>query len=192
MQVSQELLDKFKVLMKKRGREYKSDDEERGEAQSLVNYVEFVYEFAKKEMRRETKLKDYPKGYPIDEDGTYGCLLRHGAITRINGWYDKYGFKCLDCQRAFDKKLIPVKVLKDRESWFADWQIHDEHGVHPSTARKLRRERLLHARDLKTKEGDVYYTIYLHSDNQEFLKKYPRKEKKKIEFIYSGGKQIQL
>ena len=192
MQVSQKLLDQFKALMKKKGREYKSDDEARGEAQSLVNYVEFAYEVAKKEVRRKNKLKDHPKGYPIDEDGTYGCFLCSAAITRDSGRYDKYGFKCLDCQRAVDKKLIPVRVLKDRESWFADWQIQSDYGVHPATRGKLRRQGLLHGIDLKTKEGLVYYTVFLCSDNQEFLKKYPKKEKKTVEFIYSGGKKIQL
>ncbi len=174
MQVSQELHDKFKALMKKKGREYENDAESKAEAQSLVNYVELVYEFATKEMRRQAKLKDNPKGYPIEEDG-YMCLLCRRPITKINGWYDKHGFKCSDCQRAFDKKLVPIKILKDRDSWFADWQIQDEFGVHPSTARKLARQGLLHGIDLKEKEGGIYLTVYLYRDNQEFLKRYPKK-----------------
>lgn len=147
--------------MKKRGREYKSDTEAKVEAQRLVDYVELVYEFAQRQAKRDAKLKDHPKGYPIDEQGVYMCLLCRRAITNKNGWYDKYGFKCLDCQRALDKRAIPVTVMKNRKSWFADWQIYDEFGVHPSTVRKLIRQGHLHGRDLKAEDGEVYLTIYL-------------------------------
>ena len=44
----------------------------------------------------------------------------------------------------------------------------------PHLLRKLRREGLLHGRDLKRVDGSIYETIYLVSENQEFLKKYPR------------------
>ena len=81
----------------------------------------------------------------------------------------------------------------DKSNWFESWQIKSNHGVHPSSVRKLVREGLLHSRDLKRKDGTVYYTVYLVSENQEFLKKYPKKKSDiKMTITGSGGKEVQL
>jgi len=42
MEVSQKLLDEFKTLMKKRGREYKSDDEASKQSKRLVKFFEIL------------------------------------------------------------------------------------------------------------------------------------------------------
>lgn len=65
--------------------------------------------------------------------------------------------------------------------------------MHPATAKKLRREGLLHARELKRKDGGVYYTVYLKEENKEFLKKYPKKEfKLQVTMRAKGGEVIEL
>ena len=63
--------------------------------------------------------------------------------------------------------------------------------MHPATRGKLKRQGLLKGRDLKNEKGQIYYTIYLVSENQEFLKKYPRRDRKTRETIVDDkGKQV--
>jgi hypothetical protein len=81
----------------------------------------------------------------------------------------------------------------DDNNLFADWQVKSDYGVHPATRGKLKREGLLKGRDLKRADGSVYFTVYLISENQEFLKKYPKQESKiKITIAGSDGKEIEL
>ena len=177
MQVSQKLVDEFKDIAEKKGHKFKNDAEARESAQRFASLMELLFEIAQKDVRRKKKLKDKPRGFPIDEEGYFSCLICHTTISSENGWYDKYGFKCLDCQRAVNKKALPVKAQKDRDSWFADWQIQHEFNIHPSTRRKLQRKGLLKGVDLKREDGVVYFTLYLLKDNQEFIKKYPKEPK---------------
>ena len=55
--------------------------------------------------------------------------------------------------------------------------LKDTFDAHPSSVKKLRKEGLLHGRDLISAKGWTYCTVYLESENQEFLKKHPRKKK---------------
>lgn len=49
-------------------------------------------------------------------------------------------------------------------------------GVHPSSIKKLRREGILIGRDLRDSTGHIYWTVYLVSENKEFLNKFPKKK----------------
>ena len=54
---------------------------------------------------------------------------------------------------------------------------------------------MLHGRDLKRANGSIYETIYLVSENQEFLKKYPRikkEENKTILTLDISGHAVQI
>ena len=48
-------------------------------------------------------------------------------------------------------------------------------------------------RKLKRKDGTIYHTVYLVSENQEFLKKYPKQEPKlQAEVVDNKGNKIEL
>lgn len=143
---------------------------------SVREFAEIVYEIAKRQRLREQKLKKHPKGFHLEEDGSiYNCIICHRQISGKSGWWDKLGQKCLDCQRNIKEGVIPAEICQDDDLWIKDWQLKSDYNLHPSTTRKLRREGVLKGRDLKTKDGTIYYTVYLVSENKEFLKKYPKK-----------------
>lgn len=177
MQISPKMLTEFKELMKKEhGVEY-TDAQAHEAATNLLGLFEVLYEVSKKDHFRKQKLKDSPKGFPIDDDGTYTCFICHKSITTANGWYDKYGLKCLDCQRAVEKKIVPAIVFKDRKAWFTDWELESKLKLHSSTIRKLIRENKINPREIKTEQGATHYRIYLVKENLDFLKSI-RKPKK--------------
>lgn len=73
--------------------------------------------------------------------------------------------------------MIPVLSL-DKEWWeedhFDKYDIEDR-GVKPSSIKKLRRDGALVGRDLTDSSGHIYWTVYLVSENKEFLMKYQKK-----------------
>lgn len=164
------MLTEFKELMKKEhGVEY-TDAQTHEAATNLLGLFEVLYEVAKKDFFRKQKLKDSPKGFPIDDDGTYTCFICHENITTANGWYDKYGLKCMNCQRAVEKKIIPAIVFKNRKAWFTDWELQSKLNLHSSTIRKLVKENKIRPREIKTEEGRIHYRIYMVKENVDFLK----------------------
>ncbi len=59
----------------------------------------------------------------------------------------------------------------------------------------MRKEGLLHGRDLKNGQGGIYDTVYLESENQEFLKIHPRKKKeasRSINTLDISGHVVQI
>ena len=91
--------------------------------------------------------------------------------------------------------IPPLKRNKhdDKTEWFDKFEITSNRGIHPSSIRKLRREGLLKGIDLKHKDGSEYHTIYLVSENGEFLDKYPKKESKiQMTMTDNKGNKINL
>lgn len=170
--LSDKAIQEFKNIYKMEYKKDLTDAEARDGAERLVGFFDILLQVAEKDYRRKLKLKDSPKGFPIDDDGTYSCFICYKSITTVNGWYDKYGLKCLNCQRAVENKIIPPIVFKDRKSWITNWELKDKFGIHPSTARKLIRKGKLKARVINEENGSVHYTIYLLSENKDFLKNY--------------------
>lgn len=176
----------------------KIDEEKRRkyEHHNLVQLAQLLGEHEGIERLRKRRLKDEPEGFFLEaSEGPYQCGICGEYRPGNEIWWNPEGLRCADCWRNIKEGVIPLlKHRYDNDSdYFQDWQISSDYGVHSSTARKFRREGLLHGRDLKRKNGSVYYTIYLVSENQEFLKKYPKKERTKVEFINTeNGKRVQL
>ena len=58
------------------------------------------------------------------------------------------------------------------------------------TAKKLAREGKLKVRELKDENGEVYFRVYLVSENKEFLKTIKWKEKNRTNPIMADEKGI--
>ena len=85
-------------------------DEER---RRLVDYFSLLIEIDQQEKARYAKLKDSPKGYPMDGEGCH-CGLCFKSIHGVtSGWFDKWGFKCSNCQDAVNKRKIPESLCGD-------------------------------------------------------------------------------
>lgn len=171
MNISPERLEEFKRIFKKEyNHEFKDDTEAREAANNLIEYFEILCEIAQEDRCRKQKLKKYPKGFPIDTDGTYSCWVCSTSINSSNGWYDKYGLKCLNCQKATENRTLPPIIFKDRDSWFTSWKLERDCGLHSATIRKLVREGTLKARVVPYDDGRPYFYVFLVNENIEFLK----------------------
>lgn len=174
--LSDKAVQEFKDIYKKEYRVELPDDKARDYSERLTAFAKILIDQATIEHRRKKRLEKEPKGFCLDDnEGIYNCRVCHQYVSGKNAWWDLNGVKCLDCQRNIKEGVIPAEICQNDELWIKDWQLNYDYSIHSSTVRKLRREGLLHGRDLKRKDGAVYFTVYLVSENREFLKKYPKK-----------------
>lgn len=96
---------KFKALCDKHGIKYTSEMEYRESANNLVSLVKLLYEMGEEHRMWDERLKDEPKGFAIPSEGRSCCLCRETVYGQV--WYDKWGMKCMNCQDAFNKRIIP-------------------------------------------------------------------------------------
>ncbi len=160
------------------------------------NYVQLAKmsaEFEAKERMRKRRLKDEPEGffYERGESG-YNCGICHRSQYSEDIWWREDGLRCRDCWSNIQEGVIPVLNLK-QEWWdlefLTKFDLTYYYGVHPSSIKKLRREGMLVGRDLKDSKGNLYETVYLVSENKEFLTSHPRKsEKSRSNETVSDGK----
>ncbi len=123
--ISPKLLQEFREIFKKEyGHDFKTDAEAHEAASNLVGFFEVLYKMSYREAVRKKRLEKEPKGFHLEEDGSvYNCIVCHQTISGKTGWWDLNGQKCLDCQRSVDKGVIPGSVCKNRDLWYADWEL---------------------------------------------------------------------
>lgn len=144
---------------------------------------------------RIRRLKKEPEGFFLESDeGFYSCGICGDTTPGNKIWWNLDGLKCADCQRSIKEGVIPIEIHKNDDIWIKDWQLTSEYdfGINSSTVRKLRRQELLHGRDLKREDGSIYFTVYLIEENKEFLEKYHRKERPKMTITDLLGNKIEL
>jgi len=164
---------------------------------NLVQLARLMGEMDGIENMRKRRLRSEPEGFYLEaSEGPYNCGICGESHYGNEIWWNLDGLRCVDCRRNIVEGVIPpLKRNKhdDKAEWFDKFEITSNRGVHPSSIRKLRREGLLKGIDMKRKDGSEYCTIYLVSENQEFLEKYPKKESKiQMTMTDNKGNKINL
>ncbi|HEY4507744.1 MAG TPA: hypothetical protein VJJ47_02625 [Candidatus Paceibacterota bacterium] len=168
-----EYVRRFAEIHEKETGEKLSEPEARDAAERLVGLFEILFECAKKEARREARLRDEPGGFPVD--GHYSCLLCGTGITPETGWYDRWGAKCPPCRRAVDSGAVPGYACRDSDSRHTLWELQDRFGLKSPTARKLVRQGTLVARATTDENGRPLTLIFLKRENPTFAAADPKR-----------------
>lgn len=173
MQLSDERIKEFQdIFEKKYGR--KLTWEEASEAvHNLVGLFEVLIDIDTRDRERKDKLKDNPKGFHIS-DGVYTCPICGYHISGDQTWYDKHGLKCLDCQRAVDKRMLPGSVFKSKDSWYSVWEFDYYFKIKSPTVRKFVRQGKLKSCIVPNVQGGKHCEIFLIKDNAGVLPKKPK------------------
>ncbi len=152
------------------------------EGHNVVQLARLMGEHRGIENVRIRRLEKEPEGFFLNEDeGPYTCAICGENHDGNKSWWNLDGLRCADCWRNIKVGVIPpLKSRYEDDVYFGNWQLSSDNDfdIHSSTVRKLRRQGLLHGRDLKREDGTIYCTVYLIEDNKEFLEKYPRKPRK--------------
>ena len=111
------------------------------ERRRLVDYFSLLIEIDQQEKARYAKLKDSPKGFAIDGEGRQRGLC-FKSVFDTPGWFDKWGFKCSNCQDAVNKRKIPGSLCGDyrHEKSIPDTMLASKLNVSVRTIRKQIRE----------------------------------------------------
>ncbi|HHT9136998.1 MAG TPA: hypothetical protein ACFYEK_07110 [Candidatus Wunengus sp. YC60] len=144
---------------------------------------------------RKRRLEKEPEGFFLeDNDDWYQCGICRESCPSGKTWWNLNGIRCADCQRNLKAGVIPEEIHKDDVVWIENWRLtsKDHFNIHASTLAKLRRDGLLHGRDLKREDGTVYFTVYLIEENKKFLELYHEKPQPKHYTIDLLGNQIEL
>jgi hypothetical protein len=159
MQLSEESIEEFKAIYKKQYGTELDDAKARESARNLMNFVKALYDCAIKEAKRKHRLKKEPNGYHLT-DGTYNCSICYTTVTGEKSWYDKWGAKCLLCQKAVETGAVPGFACRERNSRYLLWELKSDFGIHSSTARKMAREGKLKARIVTSENGHPYEYVF--------------------------------
>lgn len=157
-------IQEFKVMFE-RDYGHKFSDEEAWEAATnLYNYVKHLYKWAQELHALEERLKIEPKGFHLN-GGAYSCCICGAQVCDKETWYDTNGLKCLLCQSALEKQIIPASACKDEDSWYSVRDLRRYYNVHPSTAKKLAKQGKLKAKIIPDEMGKPHFYVFLISDN---------------------------
>lgn len=154
-------------MEKKTGKEISWEEASDG-AYRLAGFVEIVYKGAAEQLRWEKRLETEPKGFALDGNGRNCAVCGEGTREDTN-WYDKWGIKCLTCQRAIDKKIIPGSIARNRDNRYSPYDLESRFGIKKPTLRKMIKEGIIKARVVPTESGHVHCYIILEKDNKELL-----------------------
>lgn len=163
MSLSEERVQEFKDIYKKKYDKELSDSEARDSAERLVGFFDLLWKFSQEESRREGRLKKEPNGFPVE--GNYSCLVCGNSINPTTGWYHWGGPRCLICHKAIQDGVVPFFVLKCHDSYYKMWQLKDKFKVKSHQAvKKLIKEGVLKARLVVDGER-VHEYIFLKKEN---------------------------
>lgn len=113
--ISDEHLAEFKKLCEEKGIKYETEYEYEQAARNLVDFVGVLVDIDMEERRRKARLEKEPKGFSMAGEGR-NCSLCKRSVYGEDGWYDKWGFKCPECQNAVNKHIIPGSMCRDYDN----------------------------------------------------------------------------
>lgn len=142
---------------------------------NVVQLARISGEIQGKENIRKKRLEKEPKGFAIPIGETYSCHICFTSINSLNGWYDKYGFKCLDCQRATNEGILPPEVFNEENSWYTDWHVESEFHIPALTIKKLVRQGVLKPRIVTDSAGKDHAHVFMALENNALLEAYKKK-----------------
>ncbi len=132
---------------------------------NLVRFFDTLIEMDQKQKALYSRLKKEPEGFPMSGDGR-NCGLCGRHIWEEDGWFDKWGFKCLTCKDAINKRKIPGSLCGDykHERSIPDTDLAMKTGIHIQVLRKYIREGKIKGR--KIPNGPY---MILRKDNPNIL-----------------------
>ncbi len=155
------------LLKNQHGREF-SWDESRKAVRDIQVLAEIISVIIEKEWNLQEKLKEFPKGYHLDES-YYRCEICGGCAKGENSWYDKYGIKCMICQLAINKKIIPAIIAKNKESWYSEYEMESNFNIQGTLLNKYIKQGIFKVRSILNTQNKLHLRLFLLRDNKDVL-----------------------
>jgi hypothetical protein len=165
MEISRERLGELKRIFKEDYGKELTDKEAYEAGYNILHFSELLIDMAQEHYRWDEKVEEDPKGFAMEGRGRSCCICGQ-SVYDGDIWYDKYGLKCLHCQKAVEKNQIPKSVCKNRDSFYLGWDLKSKFGLHPQTLAKMVREGKVKERIIKTKDNKgIHCRLFLKKEN---------------------------
>lgn len=153
---------------------------------NLVQLARMSGEFKGVENVRKRRLEKEPEGFFLEPtESSYTCCICREQTPGEKTWWTLDGLRCADCWRNIKEGVIPRLNYENEGIWMQQSDFKSDYSIQPMTRKKLEKDGLIHGRELKRRDGSIYCTIYLIEENQESLKKYPKKPEMDIRLEWS-------
>lgn len=154
------------ALEKEHGRAI--SDHEAAKAKEFIDLIaRMVVDITFRETAREQKLLEHPNGYHLE--GSHTCPICNKVCKDESSWYDKYGVKCITCQDAINKKIIPPTLCAQPESYYSMFDLEHFFNLNGKILRSWIRGGILKARVIPGLDRGTHATLFLIKDNKKFL-----------------------
>lgn len=175
------------ILEKDHGREF-TWEEATKTMRDIETLARIVAEIAKEDFRRQKLLKEQPKGFHLD--GGSSCEICGTITSKENSWFDKYGLKCMACQKAINTKVIPGSIAKDKESWYSSSDLHSYFNIKGADLNRYVKQSILKSRIVQGEGEKIHLQLFLIKDNKDVLP--PKKLfKSRIVKVMKDGEEYQ-
>lgn len=168
MELSDQQIKEFQEMCKKEHKKDISWEEAREGAYGLMRFAEIMYDQAMIEHKRKLKLEENPRGFHLEGIG-YTCFICRDSISNEETWYDKWGIKCLTCQKAIDTKIIPASTAKNENSWYSTYDLESRFNINRHAMCRFVKEGILKPRIVPNDCGRPHAYLFLMKDNKDVL-----------------------
>ena len=165
MSLSDKSIKKFQEIFRKEYGKESSYEKAAQLGERLVGLFKVLYDCEVKDLQRKEKLKKFPDGYSLMDGNFYNCGICYSHVKDEQLWYDKWGIKCLACQNAVDKKIVPGKICYNNKLWYATHDFDSYFKLKSPTVCKLERQGILKARTIP----DTGFKVFLIKENADIL-----------------------
>jgi len=117
---------------------------------------------------RKRKLREFPKGFHLEGIG-YSCAICSNSVSNEETWYDKWGIKCLICQKAIDRRTIPGSAAKNKDSWYSKYDLESDFNINRHALNRFIKQRILKPRIVPNASGQPHAYLFLIKDNKDTL-----------------------
>ena len=166
--LSKEQIQEFKDILEKEKGEEVSWKEATESAYNLSGFIEVLSRCHIKEQQRKKKLEESPKGFHLEGEG-HTCSICGNSVSNEETWYDKYGIKCLVCQKAIDKKIIPATIAKNEDSWYSKYDLESRFNIDRHALNRFIKQGILKLRIVPSSNGKPHVHIFMIKDNKDIL-----------------------
>ena len=161
-------IQEFKDIYEKEHKKEISWDEASEMARNMLGFAKIIYDLAEKEFRYKQRLEKEQKGFHLEGQG-YTCVICHNPMSDQETWYDKFGLKCVVCQKAIDRKIIPGSITKNTESWYSTYDLESKFNIDRHVLKRFVKEGILKPRVVLNESGKPRVQIFLIKDNKDTL-----------------------
>jgi len=184
-ELTKERIQEMKDLLEKEHEREFTWEEASDAAYRLAGLVDICFDSWKEDCRRKKKLEESPKGFHLDGVG-YTCLICGNSCSNEESWYDKWGIKCLVCQKAIDKNIIPISCAKFKDRWYSKYDLESRFNIKYHALKRLMKEGVLSPRIVLNSTGKPHTYLFLIKDHKDTLPPKKLTESKMIKETKDG------